>query len=133
MVALDVGGAGAAAGLDHVGVERALHQELDVAARALGTISRAAASKTRMNSRPMILRFCSGSVTPASAARNRSAASTTLSLIPGGRDVVALDLLGLARAQQPVVDEHAGELVADGPVHQRRRHRRVDAAGQRRR
>ena len=31
VVALDVGGAGAAAGLDDIGVERALHQELDVA------------------------------------------------------------------------------------------------------
>ena len=83
-----------------------------------------------MNSRPMILRFCSGSVTPASAARNRSAASTTLQPDAGRRDVVLLDLLGLARPQQPVVDEDAGELVADGPVHQRRRDRRVDAAGQ---
>ena len=33
VVGLDVRGAGAAAGLDHVRVERALHQELDVAAR----------------------------------------------------------------------------------------------------
>ena len=36
-----------------------------------------AASKVRMNSRPMILRFSSGSWTPASASRNWSAASTT--------------------------------------------------------
>ena len=35
VVALDVGGAGAAARLDDVGVERALHEELDVAV-ALG-------------------------------------------------------------------------------------------------
>ncbi len=35
-----------------------------------------------MNSRPMILRFSSGSVTPASASRNCSAASTTLSRTP---------------------------------------------------
>ena len=39
-------------------------------------------------------------------------------------------LLGLALAQQAVVDEDAGELVAHGPVNQRRRHRRVDAARQ---
>ena len=44
--------------------------------------SAVAASKTRMNSRPMILRFCSGSVTPASAARNRSAASTVCRSTP---------------------------------------------------
>ena len=30
--------------------------------------------------------------------------------------------------QQAVVDEHAGELVADGLVQQRRHHRRIDAA-----
>ena len=51
--------------------------------------SRAACSKTRMNSRPMILRFSSGSVTPASASRNCSAASTTFSDHPGGGDEVA--------------------------------------------
>ncbi len=39
-------------------------------------------------------------------------------------------LLGLVLAQQPVVDEHAGELVADRLVHEERRHRRVDAARQ---
>ena len=48
----------------------------------------------------------------------------------GRRDVVALDLLGLALAQQPVVDEHAGELVADRAVHERGRDRGVDAAGE---
>ena len=40
------------------------------------------------------------------------------------------DLLGLVRAHQPVVDEHARELVADGLVHEQRRDRRVDAAGE---
>ena len=40
-------------------------------------ISRAAASNARMNSRPIILRFVSGSLTPASAVRNTEDASTT--------------------------------------------------------
>ena len=48
----------------------------------------------------------------------------------GRGDEVLLDLLGLALAQQPVVDEHAGELVADGPLDERSGHGRVDAAGQ---
>ena len=39
------------------------------------------------------------------------------------------DLLGLGEPQQAVVDEHAGELLADRLVDQHRRHRRVDAAG----
>jgi hypothetical protein len=37
-------------------------------------------------------------------------------------------LLGFVEAQQAVVDENAGELVADRAVDQRRRHRRIDAA-----
>ena len=41
-----------------------------------------------------------------------------------------LDLVGLAQPQQPGVDEHAGELVADRLVHQRGRDRGVDAARQ---
>jgi hypothetical protein len=39
-------------------------------------------------------------------------------------------MLALVQAQQAVVDEHAGELVADGAVDQRRRHAGIDAAGQ---
>ncbi len=48
----------------------------------------------------------------------------------GRGDVVPLHLLGLARPQQPVVDEDAGQLVADGALDQRCRHRGVDSAGQ---
>ena len=133
VVGLDVGGAGAAAGLDDVGVERALDQERRPARRcaaASPTISASAASKTRMNSRPMILRFSSGSLTPASASRNRFGGVDHVQRDAGRGDEVALDLLGLALAQQPVVDEHAGQPVADRPLHERRRDRGVDAAGQ---
>jgi hypothetical protein len=37
-------------------------------------------------------------------------------------------LLGFVEAQQAVIDEDAGQLVADRAVDQRRRHRRIDAA-----
>ena len=37
--------------------------------------------------------------------------------------------LALARAQQPIVDEHALETLADRAMNQRRRDRRIDAAG----
>ena len=40
------------------------------------------------------------------------------------------DLLALVLAHQAVVDEHAGELVADRAVHEQRGDARVDAAGQ---
>ena len=48
----------------------------------------------------------------------------------GRLDEIMLDLLGLALAQQTVVHEHAGELLADGLMHQSRRDGGVDAAGQ---
>src|SRR5207244_469019 len=38
--------------------------------------------------------------------------------------------VALATAQQAVVDEHAGELVADSAVHESRRHRRIDSSAQ---
>ena len=41
-----------------------------------------------------------------------------------------LHLFGLALAQQPVVDEHAHQLVADRLVHQRGGDRRVDPTGE---
>ena len=66
VVGLDVGGAGAAAGLDDVGVERALDEVRRVAAPSAASpkTRTSAASKVRMNSRPMILRFSSGSHDP---------------------------------------------------------------------
>ena len=77
----------------------------------------------------MILRFCSGSVTPAVAEE-----------LFGGVDVDHLGVqaagehvhhhLAFVRAQQAMVDEHAGELVADGAMDQRGGHGGVHAAGQ---
>jgi hypothetical protein len=78
----------------------------------------------------MILRFCSGSVTPASASRNRSAASATCRGRAGGGDEVLLDLLALPGPHQPVVDEHAGQPVTDGALDERGGDGGVDPAGQ---
>src|SRR5690606_42022922 len=44
--------------------------------------------------------------------------------------IVLLHLLGLAGPQQPMIDEHAGELIAHGAVHERRCHRGIDPAAQ---
>ena len=78
----------------------------------------------------MNLRFFSGSVTPSSPPRKSRARVDV-----DQRDVVAVaeqrdDLLRLALAHQAVVDEHAGQLVADRFVDQHRRDRAVDAARQ---
>ena len=45
----------------------------------------AASSKTRMNSSPIVLRFSSGSTTPASRSKNRSPARTWISSMPWWR------------------------------------------------
>ena len=78
----------------------------------------------------MILRLPSGSVTPPSASRNRSADIDGDQLGAGGGDEVALHLRALARPQQTVVDEHAGQPVADGALHEGGGHRGVHPAGQ---
>ena len=113
VVRLDRRRAGAAARLDHVGVQRAL----DEVARVADACA-ASSSKTRMNSAPMILRLVSGSVTPASRSRKRvlgvDGDERDAEVLAEGRD----DLLALVLAHQAVVDEDAGELVADRPVHE---------------
>ena len=78
----------------------------------------------------MILRFLSGSVDAGELAEEQVARVAVHQ-----RDVVVVaeqahDLLGLARAQQPVIDEDAGELVADRLVDQHRGDGGIDAAGQ---
>ncbi len=111
--------------LDDVGVERALHQEAGVGRDRLPT-----SSKTRMNSSPMVLRFSSGSMTPSSRSKKRSAARTWISSMPWWRWKVSTTWSPSPSAHQAGVDEHARQLVADGPVHQGGGHRRVDPAGQ---
>jgi hypothetical protein len=80
----------------------------------------------------MILRFVSGSVTPASLVEE---ALLRLHVHERHVEVAAEgldDLLGLALlAQQPVVDEDAGELVADRLVDEQRGDGGVDAARER--
>ena len=88
------------------------------------------ASKTSMNSLPMVLRLLSGSAMPASAPRKG-----LLGVHVDERDVVvaaeqAHDLLRLAEAQQAVIDEDAGQLLADRFVDQHGGDRGIDAAGQ---
>ena len=88
----------------------------------------ASSSNTSTNSRPMVLRLSSGSVTPRSPARKRAPASTAIE-----RNVVvaAEEIDHLARlvlAQQTVIDEDAGELIADRLVDEERRDGRIDAA-----
>ena len=82
-----------------------------------------------MNSLPMILRFFSGSVTPASLRRKRSLASTATRFSPSLLAQVLLHFRELVFAQHAVVDEDAGQPLADGAVHQHGRDGGIHAAG----
>ena len=82
-----------------------------------------------MNVAPMILRFCSGSVTSVRRSRNRSVASTNSSVQPEPREARP-HLLGLVQPEQAVVHEDARQPIAERLVQEHRGDRRVDAAGQ---
>src|SRR5262249_34623649 len=127
VVRLDVRRAGAAARFDHVGVERALDQELDVAGgRYLARCTLESANELAANDLALLLRVDD-------AGRRTEEAGGGLKdfgLDPGRRDVVLLDLLALAGSQQAVIHEDARHLVTDGFVYECRRDRRVDASGQ---
>ncbi len=91
----------------------------------------ASSSKTRMNSSPTIVRFSSGI---ADAREAREEPLLRLHVDEGHAKVAGErldDLLGLVLPQQAVIDEDAGELVADGLVDEQRRNRRVDPARER--
>ena len=110
--------------LDHVGIERALGQELGAAgllgllvehvdeerADGLALGLRVGLAGQRVEEAPARVHVHQRDVEMAAEQRNH--------------------LLGLVEAQQAVVDEDAGELVADGLVDQHGRHRAVDAARQ---
>ena len=121
---LDGGGAGAAARLDHVGVQRALHQVAGVL-QASGRLLEDADEQLAHD-----LALVLGVGDPGQA----------LEVAVGRPHVDQLDalvalerldhLLALALAQQPGVHEHAGELGPDGLVDQRGGHGRVDPTRQ---
>ena len=78
---------------------------------------------------PMILRFCSGSVTP--ARRSRKVSRRVDVMHRQLQLLVALDhLLRFVQAQQAVVDEDALQAIADGAVDDRGGDGRIDAARQ---
>ena len=133
VVGLDVGGAGAAAGLDDVGVERALHEEADLLAAAsarvaddLGLGGLEDPDELAADDLALLL----GVADPGERVEEALLGVDDVQVDAGGGHEVALDLLGLALAQQPVVDEDAGEPVADRALHEGRGDRGVDAAGE---
>ena len=133
----DGGPAGERHALDHVGVERALGQELRGCWSAPEAPEEepppsflASSSNTSMKSPPMVLRLASGSVLPASAVRKRLLASTCTRGIlkaPRNSETTSLASLSLSR---PWSTKMQVSWCADRLVDQHGGHRAVDAAGE---
>ena len=114
-----------AARLDHVGVERSLHEPADVAEPPCLLLEDA--DELAADDLALLLRL----LDPVEQLEE-----PLLRLHVDERDVEVLaerldHLFGLVLAQQAVVDEDARELLADRLVHEQRRDGRVDAARQR--
>ena len=127
MVALDVGGAGTAAGLHHVRVQGALDQVIHLLAfQHAGNSALERADELRADGLALRLRLGHAG----ELVQERLALVHGDQLRAGGGHEIGLHLLALALAQQAVVHEHAGEAVADGALHQRRRDSGIHATGQ---
>ncbi len=79
----------------------------------------------------MIFRFRSGSVTSFKPVKKLLGPIEDPQIQMQVRGKGLLHLIAFARPQHPVVDKDAGQLVADGPMGQRRGHRRIHSAAQR--
>ena len=128
MVALDRGGLAAglaSAGLDDVRVDGALGQVLDPV-ELLGD-GEELLPELRADAAALLLRV-------RHAGQQLGVALLGVHVDEGHVELLAEDLLhhlGLTLAKHAVVHEHAGELVADGAVHERGHDGGVDAAGER--
>ena len=122
VVGLDRRGAGAAAGLDHVGVERALDEE--GGALELGRLLLEDADELRADRLALGLGLGQPAEAREEAVLGVDGDERHLEVVAEGGD----DLLALVLAHQAVVDEHARQLVADRAVHEQRGDGGVDPA-----
>ena len=136
VVALDRRGAGAAARLHDVRVERPLDEKPDVIVRRASRSRRTTSDlgRRRLEHPDELaadrLALGLGIGHPRQRRRGSAPARPRCAARPRRRHEVLLHLLALACPQQPVVDEHTRQPVADRPLDERGRHRGVDAAGQ---
>ncbi len=109
-------------GLDHIGIQRPLHQEsdlsLDVLGRLLEHIDERVADAT-----PLLFRVRD----PGQRLKEERARIHHAQIDPEVRPERPLHLLPLAQPQQAMIHEDARQPVADRAVHERRGHRRIDS------
>ena len=111
-------------GFDHVGIERPLHQEPDVA-RDVPRGVLEDIDERMTDTAPLLLGVLDAAQLPEEARSRIDHAQVE----PEVRPERPLDLLPLVQPQQAVVHEDAREAVADRAVHQRGRHGRIHTAG----
>ena len=115
--------------LDHVGIERALCQKHRRAPQVLGNLLGGVfedLDEGVADDLAFLLGLGHAGQAAQEQVRGIDGVEADVEMIAKGR----LHLLPLAFAQQAVVDEDTGELVAQGLVQQHRRHRRIDPAGE---
>ena len=125
VVALDICRARAATRLHHIGIERALHEEVHRASglpRLGDDVARSILEhpdEFTSDDFALLLRVghASKSIEEAPLGVDNDQTHARRG------DEVALDLLGFTGAQETVIDEHAGELLTHRALHQRRRDR----------
>ncbi len=124
VVGLDIGRSVSTARLDHVRVERALHQELDFLAGLAGLLNHLplglfkGADELLPNDLALTLRL--GNALEGGQEVLRGIHGDQLDARSGHK--IMLDLFGLPLTQQAMIHEDAGQLVTDGPVDQSGRH-----------
>ena len=124
VVALDGGGVGGGTRLDHIGVQRALHQEPCVGNAAAGPLER---PDELLAHHPSLGLGIGDAGQGGEELVGRVHAHKVDAEVAGEG---LLHLVGLILTQQARVHQHAREPIADGPVHECGGHRGVHAAGQ---
>ena len=111
--------------LDDVGVERSLHQESHLPFDVRGGVFEYV-DERMADPAPLFLGILDVLQLPEEAMRRIDDPEVHAKV----RAERLLDLLALAAAQKTVIHEDAGQPIADGPVHQRRRYGGIDPSGE---
>src|SRR5829696_6935446 len=127
-MALDVGSALASAGFDHVRVEGALHQELNIAGFAHHLTSGGLEGANELP--PDDLALCLGIGHAGQGGEELVRGVDYLEVDAGRRYVIPFHLLGLTLAEQAMIDEDAGQLVTHCSLNQGSSYSRVNPSGQ---
>ena len=129
VMALDVRSSRATAGLHHIGIQRALHQEIDLRSGIPHDLSDSTLEGTdELPADDLALALRVGHP---GECLEESVGDVDGDQVGAGRgDEITLYLRPFPGPQQSMVDEYAGQPVADGPLHQCGGHRGVHPAGQ---